>query len=91
MARFCNTDIKLLKDMLMLLKTILGESRNQLSIILRDSKNLQEVLTPSAAFFEGLLTQKTAKLDTRGLSCQSFTEILRIYEKVWYETLLNLK
>jgi hypothetical protein len=34
----------------MLLKNILGELRNKLSIILVDSKNLQEVLTHLAAF-----------------------------------------
>ncbi len=48
--------------------------------------NLQEVLTPFAAFLGGPLNQKKGKLDNRGFSCQSFSEILRISEKVWYET-----
>jgi hypothetical protein len=48
--------------------------------------NLREVLTPFAAFHEGLLFQKKDKLENRGLSCQSFLEILQISEKVWYET-----
>jgi hypothetical protein len=45
------------KDTLMLLKNILEEPRNKLSIILGDSMNLRELLTPFAAFLEGLLTQ----------------------------------
>ncbi len=36
--------------------------------------------------FGGLLTQKKEKMENCGLSCQSFSEILRISEKVWYET-----
>jgi hypothetical protein len=73
--------------MLMLLKNILGELRNQLSNIgelrnhlsniLGDVKNPQEV--------------KTGKLENRGLSCQSFSEILRISEKIWHETNQNFK
>ncbi len=47
----------------MLLKNILGEPLNQLSVILGDSKNLQEVLTPFAAFLGGQLAQKTGKLE----------------------------
>jgi hypothetical protein len=34
----------------------------------------------------GPLTQKKGKLENRRLSCQSFSEILRISENVWYET-----
>jgi hypothetical protein len=41
----------------MLLKNILGEPLNWLSIILGDSTNLREVLTSFAAFLGGLLTQ----------------------------------
>jgi hypothetical protein len=80
-----------LKDTLMLLKNILGEPRNWLSIILGDSKNLREVLTPFAAFLGGPLSQKKEKLENRGLSCQSFSEIHRISEKVWYGTHQYLK
>jgi hypothetical protein len=46
-----------IKDTLMLLKNILGEPRNKLSIILRESMNLREGLTPFTAFFEVPLTQ----------------------------------
>ncbi len=80
-----------IKDMLMLLKNILGESRNKLSIILRDSINLRELLTPFAAFLGGPLTQNKEKLGNRELSCQSFSEILRISKKVWHETHQYLK
>jgi hypothetical protein len=75
----------------MLLKNILGEPRNWLSIILGVSSNLREVLTPFAAFLGGPLTQKKEKLENRGLSCQSFSEIRRISEKVWYGTHQYLK
>jgi hypothetical protein len=75
----------------MLLKNILGEPRNWLSIILGDSTNLREVLTPFAAFLGGPLTQKKEKLENRGFSCESFSEILRISEKVWYGTHQYLK
>ncbi len=57
--------------MLMLLKNILRELRNQLSIILGDVRDPQE--------------EKTGKLENRGLSFKSFSEILRISEKVWHE------
>jgi hypothetical protein len=70
----------------MLLANILGEPLNWLSIIPGDSTNLREVLTPFAAFLGGPLTQNEEKLENRLLSCQSFLEILRISEKVWYET-----
>jgi hypothetical protein len=80
-----------LKDTLMLLKNILGEPRNWLSIILGDSTNLLEVLTPFVAFLVGPLTQKKEKLENRRHSCQSFSEILRISEKVWYGTHQYLK
>jgi hypothetical protein len=60
-----------LKDTPMLLN-ILGETRNWLSIILGDSTNLQEVLTPFVAFLGGPLTQKKENLENCGLSCQSF-------------------
>jgi hypothetical protein len=80
-----------LKDTLMLLKNILGEPRNWLSIILGYSMNLREVLTPFAAFVGGPLTQKKEKLENRRLSCQSFSEILRISEKVWYGTHQHFK
>jgi hypothetical protein len=46
------------KDTLTLLKNILGEPRNLLSIILGGSTNLREVLIPFAAFLGGPLTQK---------------------------------
>ncbi len=78
-------------DTLMLLKNILRERRNWLSIILEDSTNLQEVLTPFAAFLGGPLTQKKEKLENRGFSRESFSEILRISEKVWYGTNQYLK
>jgi hypothetical protein len=58
-----------IKDTLILLKNILREPRNKLSIILRDSTNLQEVLTPFAPFLGGLLTQNKEKLENRELSC----------------------
>ncbi len=80
-----------LLDTLMLLKNMLGELRNWLSIILGDSTNLQEVLTPFAAFLRGLLTQKKEKLENRRLSCKSFSEIRRISEMVWYGTHQDLK
>ncbi len=71
----------------MLLMNILGEPLNWLSLILGDySTNLREVLTPFAAFLGEPLTQNKEKLENRGLSCQSFSEILRIFKKVWYET-----
>jgi hypothetical protein len=41
---------------------------------------------PFAAFLGGPLIQKKGKLENHGLSCQSFSEIHRIPEKVWYET-----
>jgi hypothetical protein len=75
-----------IKDTLMLLKNILGEPRNKLSIILGDSTNLRAGLTPFAAFLGVPLTQNKEKLENRELSCQSFSEILRISEKVWHET-----
>jgi hypothetical protein len=75
----------------MLLKNILGEPRNKLSIILGDSTNIQEVLTPFAAFLRGPLTQNKEKLENRGLSCQSFSVIRRISKKVWHETHQYLK
>ncbi len=78
-------------ETLMLLKNILGEPLNWLSIILEDSTNLLEVLTHFAAFLGGPLTQNKEKLENRVLSCQSFSEILRISEKVWYETHQYLK
>jgi hypothetical protein len=68
----------------MLLKNILGEPQNQLSIVLVDSTNLREVLTPFAAFLREQQTQKKGKLENHGFSRQSFSEILRISEKVWY-------
>jgi hypothetical protein len=75
----------------MLLKNILGEPQNKLPIILGDSTNLQEVLTPFAAFLGGPLTQNNEKLENRELSCQSFSEFLRNSEKVWHETHQYLK
>jgi hypothetical protein len=75
----------------MLLKNILGEPLYWLSVILGDSTNLREVLTPFAAFLGEPLTQNKEKLENRGLSCRSFLEILRISEKVWYETHQYLK
>jgi hypothetical protein len=92
--RFVESLIKIdncIKDMLMLLKNILGEQRNKLSIILRDSSNLQKVLTPFAAFLGGPLTQNKEKLENHELSCQSFSEIRRISEKVWHKTHQYLK
>ncbi len=78
-------------DTLMLLKNILGELRNWLPIILGDSTNLREVLTPFAAFLRGPLTQKKEKLENRGFCCESLLEIRRISEKVWYGTHQYLK
>jgi hypothetical protein len=75
----------------MLLKNVLREPLNWLSIILGDSMNLREVLTPFAAFLGEPQTQNKEKLENRILSCQSFSEIRRISEKVWYETHQNLK
>jgi hypothetical protein len=46
--------------------------------------NLRDVLTPFAAFLGGPLIQKKEKLENGGLSCQCFSEILQISEKVWY-------
>jgi hypothetical protein len=80
-----------IKDTLMLLKNILREQRNKFSIILGDSTNLREVLTPFAAFLGGPLTQNKEKLENRELSCQSFSDICRISEKVWHETHQYLK
>jgi hypothetical protein len=48
-------------------------------------------MTPFLMFLGGLLTQKKGKLENRGLSCQSFLEILRISEKVRCETHLKSK
>ncbi len=62
----------------MLLLNILGEPLNWLSIILGDSTNLREVLTPFAAFLGEPLNH-------------TFSEILRISEKIWYGTLQYLK
>ncbi len=76
---------------LILLKNILGEPRNWLAIILGDSTNLREVLTPFAVFLGGPLTQKKEKLENRGFSCESFSEIRRISGKVWYGTHQYLK
>jgi hypothetical protein len=73
------------------MKNILGEPRNKLSIILGDSMNLREGLTPFAAFLGVLLTQNKEKLENHKLSCQSFSEILRISEKVWHEMHQYLK
>jgi hypothetical protein len=78
-------------ETLMLLKNILGEPLNWFSIILGDSTNLREVLTPFAAFLRKQLTQNKEKSENRVLSCQSFSEILWISEKVWYETHQYLK
>ncbi len=75
----------------MLLKNILGEPRNKLWIILEDSTNLWEVLTPFAAILGGPLTQKKEKWENRGLSCQIFSEIRRLSEKDWYGTHQYLK
>jgi hypothetical protein len=60
-----------LKGTLMLLKNILKEPWNRLLIILGDSMNLREVMTPFAAFLGGPLNQKKEKLENRGLSCPS--------------------
>ncbi len=78
-----------IKDTLMLLKNILGELQNKLSIILGDSTNLREGLTPFAAFLGVPLTQNKENLENRELGCQSFSEIRRISEKVWHETHQN--
>ncbi len=75
----------------MLLKNVVGEPQNKLSIILGDSTNLQEVLTPFAAFLGGPLTQNKEKLENHELSFQSFSEILQISEKVQHETHQYLK
>jgi hypothetical protein len=60
------------RDMLMILKNILEELGNFLSIILEDSTNLLEVLAPFAALLGGPLTLKKGKLEKCGLNCQSF-------------------
>jgi hypothetical protein len=71
-----------LKDTLMLLKNILGEPRHWLLIIiLGDSMNLREVLTPFAAFLGGPLTQKKEKLENRRLGCQGL---------VWNASILKI-
>ncbi len=75
----------------MLLLNILGEPLNWLSIILGDSYNLREVLTPFAAFLEEPLTQNKEKLENRLINCKSFLEILRISEKIWYGARQYLK
>jgi hypothetical protein len=75
----------------MLLKNVLREPLNWLSIILGDYTNIREVLTPFAGFLGEPLTQNKQKLENRVLSCQSFSEFLRISEKVWYETYQYLK
>ncbi len=67
----------------MILKNILEELGNFLSIILEDSTNLLEVLAPFAALLGGPLTLKKGKLEKCGLNCQSF---LWISKKVWFET-----
>jgi hypothetical protein len=61
----------------MLLKNILGEARNKLFIILRDSMNLREGLKPFAAFLGEPLSQNKEKLENRELSYQSFSEIYK--------------
>jgi hypothetical protein len=66
----------------MLLNNILGEPLNWLSIILGASTNLREVLTTNSVFLGEPLTQNKEKLENRLLSCQSFSEIRRISEKV---------
>ena len=78
-------------ETLMLLTNILWEPLNWLSIILGDSTNLREVLTPFAAFLGEPLTQNKEKLENRVLSCQSFSKILQISENVWYGTHQYLK
>jgi hypothetical protein len=75
----------------MLLKNILGEPLNWLPIILGDSTNLRDVLTPFAAVLGELLTQNKEKLENRVFNCQSFLEIRRISEKIWYGTRQYLK
>ena len=50
-----------------------------------------KIFTPESTFLGETLTQKIRKLENRWLKCQSFSEILRISEKVWHETLQNLK
>ncbi len=80
-----------IKDTLMLLNNILGEPQNKLSIILGEYTNLREVLTHFAALLGGPLTQNKEKLENHELSCQSFSEIRRISEKVWHETHQCLK
>ncbi len=69
-------------ETLILLKNILGEPLNWLSIILGDSTNLQEVLTPFAVFLGGPLTQNKEKLENRILSCQSFSNETHQYFKL---------
>jgi hypothetical protein len=75
----------------MLLLNILGEPLNWLSIIPGDSTNLREILTPFAGFLGEPLTQNKEKLENRVINCQSFLEILRISEKIWYGTRQYLK
>jgi len=54
-------------------------------------KTSPKIFTPESTFLGETLTQKIRKLENRWLKCQSFSEILRISEKVWHETLQNLK
>ncbi len=71
----------------MLLKNILGEPWNQLSIILVDATNLGEVLTPRAVFLGEPLTQKKENWRTLDLvvnPSRRFVETLRRF--VLYET-----
>ncbi len=64
-------------------------SRRTAELVVNHSQRFYESLrsidTP-CRFLGRPLTQKKGKLENRRLSCQSFTEIIQISEKVWYET-----
>ncbi len=65
--------------------TILRENIYTLSSVSRRTANQKSTKIGE------LLTKNLRKLENRRLSCQSFSEILRISEIVWPETHQNLK
>ncbi len=67
---------------------VLRETLQRVSIILGDSMNLREGLTTELK--TRLCCWRTFS-ENRGISCQSFSEIRRISEKVWHETHQYLK
>jgi hypothetical protein len=84
------------------LPILLRELGTRLTIILGDSTILQENIYTLSSVSRRTTNQKSTKigepltknlqkLENRRLSCQSFSEILRISENVWPETRHNLK